>query len=320
MFKLAKAAFAATLATVVVASQSFAADPIRIPLHNWTSQLVGAEIVGRILQKGGSEVEYVPADSGAVYEAMCEGDIDLVHEVWQGAFGVAFEKQVGKGCVIDAATHDAKTREEWWYPAYVEDVCPGLPDWKALNGCAKIFATVETQPKGRFLGGPAEWLKGDDERVHGLEMDFAVINAGSADALWAELAIAKEKNQPIVLFNWTPNFIEALYDGKFIEFPEYFEGCREDASLGINPNTTHDCGNPKGGYLKIGVWKGLPEKDPNAYAILQKINFTNLDVAVMSKLVDVDKMEVQDAATKWMSDNEFKWKSWLIVAFIEQLD
>ena len=81
MFKLAKAAFAATLATVVVASQSFAADPIRIPLHNWTSQLVGAEIVGRILQKGGSEVEYVPADSGAVYEAMCEGDIDLVHLV-----------------------------------------------------------------------------------------------------------------------------------------------------------------------------------------------------------------------------------------------
>lgn len=297
--------------TTTAAGTASAAEPIRIPLHNWTSQLVGAEIVGRILQQGGSEVEYVPADSGAVYEAMCEGDVDLVHEVWQGAFGVAFEKQVAKGCVIDAATHDAKTREEWWYPAYVEDVCPGLPDWKALNACAKIFATAETAPKGRFLGGPAEWLKGDDERVAGLEMNFVVINAGSADALWAELAIAKEKNKPIVLFNWTPNFIEAQYDGKFVEFPEYFEGCREDASLGVNPNTTHDCGNPKGGYLKIGVWKGLPEKDPRAYAILQKINFSNLDVAVMSKLVDVDKMEVEDAATKWMADNEAKWNPWL---------
>ena len=290
-----------------------AADPIRIPLHNWTSQLVGAEIVGRILQAGGSEVEYVPADSGAVYEAMCEGDVDLVHEVWEGAFGVAFEKQVDKGCVIDAATHDAKTREEWWYPAYVEEVCPGLPDWSALNDCAELFATAETQPKGRFLGGPAEWLKGDDERVEGLAMDFMVINAGSADALWAELAIAKEKNVPIVLFNWTPNFIEAMYDGKFVEFPPIDdEGlCRTDPSWGINPNLTHDCGNPVGGYLKIGVWEGFPAKNPGAYAITQKINFSNLDVAVMSKLVDVDKMEVEDAATKWMSDNEAKWKAWV---------
>jgi len=297
----------------MLAAGPAAADPIKIPLHNWTSQLVGAEIVGRILQKGGSEVEYVPADSGAVYEAMCEGDIDVVHEVWEGAFGVAFELQVEKGCVIDAATHDAKTREEWWYPSYVEEVCPGLPDWKALNACAEIFATAETAPKGRFLGGPAEWLKGDDERVEGLEMDFVVINAGAADALWAELAIAKEKKKPIVLFNWTPNFIEALYDGKFIEFPPIdAEGkCRTDKSWGINPNHTHDCGNPKGGYLKIGVWKGLPEKNPGAYAILQKINFSNLDVAVMSKLVDVDKMEIADAATKWMDDNEARWMGWV---------
>ena len=298
-------------AAMAVAGTAQAADPIKIPLHNWNSQLVGAEIVGRILEEGGHEVEYVPADSGAVYEAMCEGDIDLVHEVWQGAFGVAFEKQVDKGCVVDAATHDAKTREEWWYPAYVEEVCPGLPDWEALNTCAEKFATAETKPKGRFLGGPAEWLKKDDERVAGLEMNFQVINAGSADALWAELAIASEKKQPIVLFNWTPNFIEAVYDGKFVEFPEYFEGCREDASKGVNPNTTHDCGNPKDGYLKIGVWEGFPGKNPEAYAIVQKINFSNLDIAVMSKLVDIDKMEVEDAATKWMDDNEAKWRAWV---------
>ena len=95
-----------------------------------------------------------------------------------------------------------------------------------------------------------------------------------------------------MLFNWTPNFIEAIYDGKFVEFPEYFEGCREDASKGINPETTHDCGNPKDGYLKIGVWKGLPEKNPEAYAVLKRINFSNLDIAVMAKLVDTDKMEI----------------------------
>ena len=122
----------------------------------------------------GNSVEYISADSTLVYTSMCEGDMDLVHEVWQGAFGPAFEPRVEEGCVIDAATHDAKTREEWWYPSYVEDVCPGLPDWEALNDCAELFTTPDSGGKGRFLGGPVDWLKGDQERVDGLGMDFIV--------------------------------------------------------------------------------------------------------------------------------------------------
>jgi glycine betaine/proline transport system substrate-binding protein len=289
-----KTAFAGLAATALFAwtpAQADSGDPIKIPIHNWSSQIVGANIVGKILTEAGYEAEYIPADSQVVYTSMCEGDIDLVHEVWQGAFGVAFEKVVDEGCVIDAATHDAKTREEWWYPSYVEEACPGLPDWKALNDCAEKFTTPETSPKGRFLAGPVDWLKHDHERVEGLEMNFEVVNAGSAAALWAELDSASKRKQPIVLFNWTPNFIEAIYDGKFIEFPAY------DAA--------------KDGYLKTGVWKGVPEKWPGAYKILQQVNFSNLDIAVMAKLADVDGMEPEEAADKWLADNEAKWRGWL---------
>ena len=241
---------------------------------------------------------------------MCEGDMDLVHEVWQGAFGVAFEEQVDKGCVIDAATHDAKTREEWWYPSYIEDVCPGLPDWQALNECAEMFATPDSGGKGRFLGGPVDWLKGDQERVDGLGMNFIVENAGTAGALWAALETASANQEPVVLFNWTPNFIEAMYDGKFIEFPEYGEGCKTDPEWGINPETTHDCGNPKDGYLKLGVWSGFPDKWPTAYAAVQKMNFTNLDIAQLAMYVDIDGMEPEDAANKWLADNCGRWTGW----------
>ncbi len=292
-------------------SGAASADPIKIPIHNWSSQIVGANVVGKILGEAGFEVEYIPADSQVVYTSMCEGDIDLVHEVWQGAFGVAFEKVVAEGCVIDAATHDAKTREEWWYPSYVEEACPGLPAWDALNKCAEMFSTPETAPKGRFLAGPVDWLKHDNERVEGLAMDFEVVNAGSAAALWAELESASKRKAPVVLFNWTPNFIEAIYEGSFIEFPEYDVACKEDASWGTNPDKTYDCGNPKDGYLKIGVWKGFQEKSPKAYGIVQKMNFSNLDIAVMAKLADVDGMEPEDAADKWLADNEAKWRSWL---------
>ena len=285
-------------------------DPIKLPIHNWSSQIAGVYAVGAILESTGNTVEYISADSSAVYTAMCEGDMDLVHEVWQGAFGTSFEPRVEEGCVIDAATHDAKTREDWWYPAYVADACPGLPDWEALNDCAALFATPDSGGKGRFLGGPVDWLKGDQERVDGLGMDFIVENAGTAGALWAALDAASANNEPIVLFNWTPNFVEAMYEGAFIEFPTYEDACKTDASWGINPETTHDCGNPKDGYLKLGVNVEFPNKWPNAYAAVQQMNLTNLDVAQLAMYVDIDGMEPEDAAAKWLADNCARWTGW----------
>ena len=286
-------------------------DAIRIPLHNWSSQLVGAEVVGGILEEAGFSVEYVPSDSQVVYQSMCDGDIELVHEVWEGAFGVAFQEQVDKGCVLDWSTHNAVTREEWWYPIYVEAQCPGLPDWEALNACASIFATAETGDKGRFLGGPVDWLKGDEERVEGLGMDFEVVNAGSAATLWAELDAASVDQTPIVLFNWTPNFVEAVYEGNFIEFPTFEDACRTDPSWGINAELTHDCGNPADGYLKTGVGMHFPEQWPTAAAIVQRMDFTNPMLAAMAAAVDVDGKEPSEAATEWLAANEGLWRGWI---------
>ena len=286
-------------------------DPIRIPLHNWSSQLVGAEVVGGVLESQGFTVEYVPSDSQVVYQSMCDGDVELVHEVWEGAFGVAFQEQVDAGCVLDWATHNAVTREDWWYPSYVEDVCPGLPDWEALNDCASLFATAETGDLGRFVGGPVDWLKGDEERVEGLGMDFEVINAGSAATLWAELETASATQTPVVIFNWTPNFIEAVYEGSFVEFPTFEEECRTDPEWGINAELTHDCGNPATGYLKIGVGQHFPDTWPNAAALVANIDMTNPMLSEMAKMVDTDGLEPSDAAVEWIANNQDVVDGWV---------
>ncbi|WP_062372174.1 ABC transporter substrate-binding protein [Halomonas sp. KX33721] len=298
----------ATLSTSAFAVES--SDPIVIPTHNWSSQIVMSHIVGGIYENMGYTVDYVSTDSQAVYEAIRLGDATLEVEVWEGAYGVAFEEAKSKGGIVDAGDHPAVTREDWWYPAYVEELCPGLPDWEALNACAEEFSMPETAPKGRFLGGPVDWLKHDSERIDALGMDFVVINAGSAAALWAELSAAEKRGQPIVLFNWTPNFIEALYPGSFVEFPEYFEGCKDDASLGPNPNETYDCGNPADGYLKKAAWDGMADKWPTAYETLTNIEFSNIQIAEMAKMVDIDGMEPEEAAVAWLEDNESVWKPW----------
>ena len=311
MKKLAAALSACGLASLSVAAYADSSDPIIIPTHNWSSQIVMSHVVGGIFEYIGNNVEYVSTDSQAVYESVRLGDVTLELEVWEGAFGVAFSEALAKGGLHDAGDHNAITREEWWYPMWTKEQCPGLPDWEALNACASLFATPETGDKGRFLGGPVDWLKNDQERVDGLNMDFVVVNAGSAAALWAELAAAEKTQRPTVIFNWTPNFVDAVWPGEFVEFPPYFEGCKTDASLGPNPDMTYDCGNPSDGYLKKAAWDGMADKWPDAYELLKKISFTNPQIAVMAKLVDIDEMEPEDAAVVWLEENEDVWKPWV---------
>lgn len=286
-------------------------DPIIIPIHNWSSQIVMSHIVGDMFETLGNSVEYVSADSQAVYEAVRLGDLHLQVEVWEGAFAASFDAAVESGGIHAAGEHNAVTREDWWYPSWTKEACPGLPDWEALNECAELFATPETGDRGRFLGGPVDWLKHDQERVEALGLNFTVVNAGSAAALWAELAAAERNKTPIVLFNWTPNFAEAVWPGEFVEFPAWEEGCDTDPSVGPNPDAVFDCGNPADGYMKIAAWDGMPDKWPRAYEVLTRVDFNNAQIAEMARLVDVEGLDPEDAAVEWMEANQDVWQPWL---------
>ena len=79
------------LGLVGTANAADSSKPIVIPTHNWSSQVVMAYVIGGIFESIGNNVEYVPADSQAVYESIRQGDIDISHEVWQSAFGKSFD-------------------------------------------------------------------------------------------------------------------------------------------------------------------------------------------------------------------------------------
>jgi glycine betaine/proline transport system substrate-binding protein len=315
MFKSLTAAVgiiaAVSAAPVAMADVPESTDPIRIVQNNWTSQLVLANVVGQLMQKMGYNVEYLPSDTQLQYTAIANGDMDLQIEVWEGSQYQAFKAALDTGNMVEVGTHDAITREEWWYPTYVEEVCPGLPDWKALDACADKFATAETAPKGRFVGPPADWGKHYGERIAALKMNFTEVPVGQAATLWAELQAAYDRKEPIVLFNWTPNFIEAKFEGKFVEFPDYDPACHEDPAWGENPDAIYDCGAPKKGFLKKAAWKGMQEKWPAAYEFFTKVNFTNPQIAKAASMVDVDGLTPEEAATKWIEDNEAVWSTWM---------
>jgi len=289
-----------------IANAADSKKPIRIPTHNWSSQVVMAYVIGGIFESMGNNVEYVPADSQAVYESIRIGDVDISHEVWESAFGKSFTTALDKGGLLDWGDHEARTLEDMGYPNWVADLCPGLPDWNALKNadCAKAFATPDSGGKGRMLEGPQTW-HGDliPQRIDALGLgDLWVVKfAGSADALWAELAAAKKEDRGTIIFNWTPNFTDGA-GFTFIDFPPYTAGCRpEDGGDG-------KCGSPDG-YLKKAVNADWTKTHPAAAKAFKKMSFSTGQIGAMAALVDVDKMTHEDAGKKWLADNESVWKA-----------
>lgn len=284
-------------------------EPIKIVTNNWTSQLVLAHVVGDLLMDMGYNVEYVPSDTQLQFTAIAAGDMDFQVEVWEGSMAESFDAAQADG-LVDLGAHNAVTREDWWYPSYMNDLCPGLPDWKALDACAELFATAETAPKGRFVGPPADWGKHYSERIQALGMNYEEVAVGQAATLWAELQAAYDRQEPIVLFNWTPNFIEAKFDGEFVVFPEYDPACLTDPAWGMNPDAVYDCGAPASGYLKKAGSPRLAETWPAAYAFLQNVDFSNDQIAAAAAMVDVDGMTPEEAAEQWIEDNKDTWSAW----------
>jgi len=291
---------------------TYAADskkPTRIPVHNWSSQIVMAYVIGGIIEDMGGNVEYVPADSQKVYESIRIGDIDISQEVWQSAFGKSFDAARDKGGLLDWGDHVARSLEDMGYPNWVVDkgLCPGLPDWEALKAeaCWKNFVTPDSGGKGRWLEGPQTWhqdLMPQRMTALGLDANWVVKFAGSADALWAELAAAEKEGRGTIIFNWTPNFTDGA-GFTFIDFPPYTDGCRPvDGGDG-------KCGSPDG-YLKKAVNENFPKTHPQAAAIFKKMSFTTGHIGAMADLVDTDKMAHADAAKKWLADNKNVWEPW----------
>lgn len=285
-------------------------QPIRIIINNWTSQQVLAHVVGDIYQTRGFSVEYINLSTAEQWGALAHGAADIQVEVWQGTMEDEFERMVGLKAFVDAGAHTAKTREEWWVPAYVKPLCPGLPDWQALKKCYALFARPGSQGRGVYFAGP--WEKPDEARIRALDLNFDIRILNDGDDLWIELAKAYANQQPIVLFNWTPNWVESEYQGDFIEFPDHKPRCETDPEWGVNRQFLYDCGNPKDGWLKKAASNQFEQTYPCAFQILKNINFSNQQIASASALVDVKKMTVAEAAEKWMTENKADWQSWLV--------
>jgi len=153
------------VASLIVAGSALAEDPkskdpIKLTIHDWTGQYLTTHMMGRVLEEMGYKVNYVQADYIAQFAGLESGDLHVAMEMWQTTGEQALDASLKTNKTVDLGETGMKAVEEWWYPLYMKEKCPGLPDWKALNDCAKAFSTPRD-----FSQGPLPWRPRDLGRV-----------------------------------------------------------------------------------------------------------------------------------------------------------
>jgi glycine betaine/proline transport system substrate-binding protein len=304
------AMFAMAIAVAPASAEVESKDPIKLTLHDWTGQLITTNIMGEVLKKAGYNIEYVQADYIAQFAGLKSGDLHVAMEMWETTGRDAMDEATATGKVENLGETGMKAIEEWWYPAYMKEQCPGLPNWEALNDCAEAFSIPETAPRGRYLGGPVTWGGFDDERAEALELDYEVVHAGTDAALFAELESAYQRKAPILLWVYAPHWAPVKFEGEWVDFPEYTAECYQDPSWGINPDMAYDCGKPRGPIWKV-AWAGLKDKWAGAHKAVVNFSVDNDEMGAMVSAVDLEGRKLDDVVAEWMATNEGRWKAWI---------
>ena len=191
--------------------------PITLALNDWASQRVLSRVVGKLFEQMGYQVKFQQIKVDDQWGAFRLGVVDVQVELWQGAKVKNFAELAKRNKIIDAGTHIATAREEWWYPSYVKPLCPGLPNWRALQRCAHLFSQSGRSGKGLYYTGP--WNAHEGERIRAFDLNFTIVRLEDDHALWQKLREALSERRPIMLLNWTPNWTDIRVKGEFRGIP-----------------------------------------------------------------------------------------------------
>lgn len=305
-------------AAMLAVSSTFAAvpessDPIKLAKYDWTGQYITTEVAAEILRRMGYTVEIVQTTQVPSLQAIGDGEITASLEWWNQANKPLYDKAVEEKKIDPLGPTGLVGSEGWYYPSYVADKCPGLPDWRALEKCADIFATPETAPKGRVLDYPAEWNPDAQKWIDALGLNLTAVASGGEGATAAEVKSAVARQEPILVQWWEPTWMVSEFKLNIVKLDSDGVACGKAKEAGLGTTKLFDCAGKPIGIVKY-IWPGARDKWPAAYKFLQTFEMKNEWQGPMAKMVEIEGKKVEDVAKEWVDANQAVWQPWVDAA------
>lgn len=295
------------------ASDSDCGD-LRIAINPWTGYVANAHVIGYVAKTElGCNVTYPEVKEEVGWQGMADGSIDTIVENW-GHDDLVKKYIDEQGTVEDSGLTGNEGLIGWFVPQWMAEEYPDITNWENLNKYADMFKTSESGDKGQLLDGDPSYVTNDEALVKNLDLDYQVVVGGSEAALLTSLKNAEKNKTPLLAYFYTPQWY-AEVDGQatpgvedpvqiaHVELPAYTEGCDADAAKVA-------CDYPPYNLNKLISTK-FAESDSPAVDLVKNFQWTNEDQNLVSSYIGQDGMDPEDAAKKWVEENQDKVDAWM---------
>jgi glycine betaine/proline transport system substrate-binding protein len=217
-----------------------------------------------------------------VFGGVAEGDLDAFQDVWMPNHRAYLSEVEGNVEHLDP-WFEGQTAQGIAVPYYMDVRSLSELDRAGTDMIISIEPGSAVQPQIH------------DKVIPGYDLDMKLVES-STPAMLSELEMAYEMRQPIVFFGWSPHWMNARYDFRYLEDPKDLQGKFNDPAK-----------------ISSIVNEDLPDDDPVAYAFLKVIS---LDEEQINQLeADINEAGDPDEGVKvWLEKNRDVVKPWVDTA------
>lgn len=249
---------------------------VNLAYVEWDTEVASTHVVAEVLKEMGYEVKTTPLDNAIMWESVAKGEVDGMVAAWL------------------PSTHQAQYEQ---YKDQVENLGPNLegaklgiavPSYMAVDSIADLSDEAGKTITGIEPGAGVVAAAENTVATYDNLSDWNVATSSSG-AMTVALGQAIKNKEDIVISGWSPHWMFAKYDLKYLDDPEGTMGEAES--------------------INTMVRQGLADDLPEVYEVLDKFNWTQEDMEEVMLAIN-DGTSAEDAAKDWVTNHPEEVAAW----------
>ncbi|HKL76809.1 MAG TPA: glycine betaine ABC transporter substrate-binding protein [Gammaproteobacteria bacterium] len=204
------------------ATSAAAEEPIEIGWTAWSDAEFVTRMAKQLLEERmGYDVKLTMADIGVQYQGIANGDLDVMLMSWLPVTHQSYwEKFAGDVVNLGPLYTDAKLG--WAVPSYVpEDQVSSIEDLKKADIAEKFGSKVQGIDPGAGL------MQASEKAMEEYDLGKVDLVSASGAAMTAAYGRAVRRDEWIVVTSWSPHWMHAKWDTRYLEDPKGSLGKKE---------------------------------------------------------------------------------------------
>lgn len=268
---------AAIVAGVVVNQKNSATDQtVKLAYVEWDTEVASTNVVAEVLKQEGFKVELTPLDNAIMWESVAKGESDAMVAAWL------------------PNTHKTQYAQ---YKDQIDDLGVNLkgaklgivvPSYMKVDSIADLTTEAQQTITGIEPGAGVVAAAEKTQKAYS-NLSSWNVSTSSSGAMTVALGQAIKNHEPIVITGWSPHWMFAKYDLKYLEDPKGTMGGSES--------------------IHTITRQGFADDNARANEILDHFHWTTKDMESVMLAINNGE-DASTAAKDWIKANPKKVAAW----------